>query len=306
MYILPKVLKFTWEISGKVLKGPLTHFLLAGAVMFGVSVLLAGGGANMGPAEDTRITVTKQEIQRLSTLWARRWRRAPSEPELRGLIASHIQQEVFYRQARALGLGRDDTIVRRRLVQKLELFISYSAVNDQPSQMALRAYFAKHRDRYRLPGSLSFTHIYFNPDKRGKEVRSSAKTVLVALTKTKLPPLRAPDKGDRFMLRYDYARMSHRDIARQFGRIFADAVFKVLTSDWVGPIESGYGLHLVRVHDRTPGRRARFEEVKQAVLRDFVGEFRRKAKTAAYKKMRGRYRIVIETDAGPQPWKAMD
>ena len=85
------------------------------------------------------------------------------------------------------------------------------------------------------------------------------------------------------------------------GRKFARAIFKVLTGDWTGPIESGYGLHLVRVHDHTPGRHARIEEVKQAVLRDFVEEVRRKAKTAAYKNMRSRYRNVIETGAGPQP-----
>ena len=294
------------EMVRKVLKEPLAHFLLAGAVVFGVSLLFAGGGANKGPAVDARITVTKQEIQRLGAVWARRWRRAPTKQELRGLIAAHIRQEVFYRQARALGLGRDDTIIRRRLVQKLELFIIYAAAGDQPPEKSLRAYFAKNRDRYRLPGSLSFTHIYFNPDKRGKEARSGARTVLVALTNTKNPPLRAPDKGDRFMLRYDYARMSRREIARQFGRKFADAVFKVLTSDWVGPIESGYGLHLVRVHDRSPSRHARFEVVKHAVLRDFVEEVRRNAKAAAYKKMRDRYRIVIETDAGPRPWKAKD
>lgn len=288
-----------------LLREPLVHFLVAGAMLFGVSVLFTGG-ANKGLAVDARITVSKQEIQRLRALWARRWRRAPTEAELRGMIANHIQQEVFYRQARTLGLGREDKIIRRRLVQKLELFIIYSATGDQPSEKALEAYFAKHRDRYRRLGSFSFTHIYFNPDKRGKEARSGAQTVLAALTSTKNPPLRAPNKGDRFMLRYDYARMSHRDIARQFGRKFADAIFKVLTSDWVGPIESGYGLHLVRVHDRTPGRHARFEEVKQVVLRDFVEEVRRKAKTAAYQKMRGRYRIFIETEAGPQPWKAKD
>lgn len=287
-----------------LLREPLVHFIVGGALLFAVG-LFYGAKGDSNPVE-TRIVVSKQEVNRIRALWNQRWRRSPTGQELRGLIAAHIQQEVFYRQARALGLGRDDTIIRRRLVQKLELFIIYSAAGDQPSEKSLRAYFAKNRNGYRLPGSLSFTHIYFNPDKRGKEARSGAQTVLVALTNARNPPLRAPDKGDRFMLRYDYARMSRRDIARQFGRKFANAIFKVLTSDWVGPIESGYGLHLVRVHDRTPGRHARFEEVKQAVLRDFVEEVRRKAKTAAYKKMRARYRIVIETDAGLQPWKAKD
>ena len=147
------------------LKEPLFHFLLIGAGLF---VLFYQVSEPESDRPD-RIEVTAGDIERMANLWARRWQRPPTAAELQGLIDAHVREEVLYREARALGLERDDTIVRRRMAQKMEFFFQDIAARKEPSEQELQEFLDSNSDRFRKPARVSLTQVYLNRDKRGDQ-----------------------------------------------------------------------------------------------------------------------------------------
>lgn len=101
----------------RLFREPLCHFLLIGALLFVLSGLLRGGTV---PAPAT-ITVSAAQLTLLQEQWAQQWGRPPTRQELQGLIDQHIHDEVLYREAKALELDRDDTIVRQAYRRGLAL-----------------------------------------------------------------------------------------------------------------------------------------------------------------------------------------
>lgn len=278
---------------------PLLHFLAIGAFLFGVYLWL--NDPYKGSAS-TRIEVSANDIELLRARWMKQWQRPPTANELQGLIESHIREEVLYREAVALGLDKDDTIVRRRMAQKMEFLVADVAVPMEPAEAELRAYFEANQERYRDPVTLSFTHIYFNPDRRGASAQSDAEVALTRLQVAKQPPRRAPDLGDRFMLAHEYVGESTPDIARDFGGAFAQALLKLEPDKWQGPVASGYGLHLVYIKDRVEPRLPDFVAVREKVKNDFLVDKRHEVNEFAYQRLRERYEIVIA--APPEDQKA--
>ncbi len=269
---------------------PLVHFLALGALLFGLYLLV---NDNAAVEANTQIVVTEADVEWLRQNWIRQRNRPPTVPELKGLVEAHIREEVYYREALALGLEADDTIIRRRLVQKMEFLSEDLALQVEPIDEALRAFFEAHAEDYRLPPRLTFSHIYFNLDRRGEAARQDAEQALAALQALAAPPLSAPERGDGFMLPYDYVAQTPRDIAQQFGQDFAQAVVDLEPGAWRGPIASGYGLHLVRIEDRTEPRLPDFDQVREPVRRDFDNARREQMNEAFYATLRGRYDIEI-------------
>ncbi len=101
----------------RVLREPLVHFLLLGGVLFLIFGLTNQTGTTNS---DQRIVVSAGRIEQLATVFGKTWQRPPTSKELKGLIDDFVLEEVYYRQAVAMGIDRDDTIIRRRLRQKLE------------------------------------------------------------------------------------------------------------------------------------------------------------------------------------------
>ena len=270
---------------------PLVHFLALGALLFGL-YLLVNDDASV--ETDTQIVVTEADVEWLRQNWIRQWNRPPTLPELQGLVEAHIREEVYYREALALGLEADDTIIRRRLVQKMEFLSEDLALQVEPTDEALHAFFEAHVEDYRLPPRLTFSHIYFSPDRRGEATRQDAEQALAALQAMAAPPPSAPERGDGFMLPYDYVAQTLRDVAHQFGQDFAQAVVDLEPGTWHGPVASGYGLHLVRIEDRTEPRMPTLDEVREQVQRDFDHARREQMNEAFYATLRARYEIEIE------------
>jgi hypothetical protein len=270
----------------KIYKEPLFHFLIIGALIF---VLFAIAGEEENNPGGNKIIVSTAEIERLSATWSKKWNRPPTETELKGLVDSYIKEEVYYREALALGLDQDDTILRRRLMQKMEFLSNDLAELNQPDEDALNKYFLDNQEKYELPARVSFTHIYFSWDKRGVKVVEDAKSVLSGLSS-----LRAPELGDSFMMQYDFDQETPFEVERLFGKGFAEKLFALETNAWQGPIESGYGLHLVRISEKIDARMPELASVIDKVRTDYVFEQRQQVNREIYERFRERYEIVIE------------
>ena len=270
---------------------PLVHFLGIGALLFGVFALV---NDEVGSVAPNRIEITASNVERLREVWSKQWNQQPTETELKGLIESHLREEVLYREGLALGLDKNDTIIRRRLAQKMEFLFEDLAVQREPTEEDLKAYFDRNKDKYLLPARVSFSHIYFNVDRRGQAAYDNANQLLNKLQSHKPSLLRASNQGDRFMLEYDYAQKTQQEVGNVFGRQFAEKLFKTQKGIWQGPIESGYGMHLVRVHEVVDSSLPRFVEVQARVKTDFMAERRRSANERIYQTLKSRYNIVVE------------
>jgi len=280
----------------RLIREPLVHFLALGAALFALYALINPGATDR---RTTRIDVGPDELAWITTTWSQQYRRPPSDAELRSLVDEYVHDEVLYREALAMGLDRDDIIVKRRLVQKLGFLTEDVATQQPPTERELEQYFAANRERYRLPPRLTFTHIYFSTDQRGAAARPDAERVLARLSHAGAPA-RAPELGDRFMLQYDFAERAPDEIAQLFGGAFAESLFALpppQASGWQGPLNSGFGVHLVRVVARTPGRMPELAEVVTAVRQDLDLERRNEANARRYATLRGRYTVQVDSAA---------
>ena len=280
----------------KLLREPLVHFLLLGAMLFGAFALLG----ERSSAPTGQIVVTPGHIEHLTVGFTRTRQRPPTAQELAGLIDDYIREEVLYREALAMGLDRDDTIVRRRLRQKLEFLTEEVAETAPPTEADLQVFLQQHPDAFRVEPRLAFQHIYLNRHRRGAAANAEAQQLLAQLstgdTATDTAAL-----GDPFLLPSEFALSSRSEIARLFGDAFATQLQDLVPGHWMGPIESGYGLHLVFVRERVDGRVPALAEVRQAVQREWLAARRKAVNEQFYQRLRARYTVVVE-----QPQAASD
>jgi len=274
----------------KWLNEPLLHFLVVGALLFGLY-------SHLNPVEeklaDNVIVISAGDINRLSASWAQRWDRPPTEDELKGLIDAYVREEVYYREALALGLDKNDTVLRRRLMQKMEFLSDDIADLNTPRETDLQKYFTDNLDKYELPGRVSFTHIYFSYDKRGEQVIADAEKALATIREDETLH-RAPEKGDTFILQYDFAMEEPAEITRIFGEDFSNRLFTLEQGSWQGPVMSGYGLHLVRVVDKVAASTPEFVDVVNQVRSDWEVDQRERINREIYQRFRDRYEVIID------------
>lgn len=272
------------------LKEPLFHFLLIGTGLF---ILFYQVGDSTVDRPD-RILVTAADIDRMATLWSRRWQRPPTPGELEGLIESHIREEVLYREAHALGLERDDTIVRRRMAQKMEFLFEDLTPLAEPTEAELQAFLQDNAERFQESPRFSFLHVYLNADQRGEQSFDDARLLLDDL-RIKGSDADIVTASDPFpMLEHRLEDRSERDIARLLGQNFAEGLTGLPIKQWCGPIESAYGVHLVYVLERTELRMPILVEVRDRVSVELLIKKQREANKAMYRTLRDRYEIVVE------------
>ncbi|MEE2778396.1 MAG: peptidylprolyl isomerase [Acidobacteriota bacterium] len=287
----------------KLLREPLVHFLAVGVVLF----VVAGLTRDPGSGRQARILVTDDDIARLSVAWQRQWRRPPSVDELANLVRSHLREEILYREAVALGLDQDDTIVRRRLVQKMEFLSEDMAVQTDPPDDAIADYFNANIEDFRVPPRVGFTHAYFSRDRRGEATDKDTRALVERLSGN-VDPAAADDEGDRFMLQRSYAAKSEVEIGQLFGRAFATSIHGLEVGRWHGPIESGYGLHAVFVHSREESRLPALDDVRDEVRNELLTTRRREANRDLYERLRDKYVIEVEDSelAGQLPAQVLE
>ena len=271
----------------RILLEPLTHFTVIGALLF---VVLAG---RAGDDADREILVTRGQIESLSQIWQRTWQRPPTEAELQGIIRDHVREEILYREARAMGLDENDSVIRRRLRQKLEFLAEDFAALAEPADADLQAFLDAHVERYALSPRLSFQHVFVSEDKRGADAEGEALQLLSVL-RDQDPESTTDDVGDPLPLPRVLEDVSLEEVQRIFGDEFAEALEDLPAGSWQGPVRSAFGQHLVFVSRHEPGRQPELAEVRETIRRDWLAEQQRAARETFYDNLRERYEVTIE------------
>jgi peptidyl-prolyl cis-trans isomerase C len=273
------------------LREPLVHFLLIGLVLFAVyGVLNPDPGRGGSP---NQIVLTEDDLGQLHIAFTAQWRRPPTPEELAGLINSRVREEILYRQALALGLDKEDTIVKRRMAQKMEFLAEDLSDLREPTTEELRAWFEENSGQFELPARATFRHLYFSPDRRGQRAYDDAVSTLNKLAgKSEDSPVAAA-LADPFMFQDYYGDRTPEQLAKEFGPNFAQSLLQLKPGAWQGPIQSGYGWHLVWIDSIKPSRVPEFEEVESDVKSTWIDEQRAEFKRKAYEAMKARYEVIL-------------
>jgi peptidyl-prolyl cis-trans isomerase C len=276
-------------LARRWLREPLVHFFLAGALIFAIYELVNPAASRSDRVN--QIALTQDDLRQLAVHWLAQGRPPPTADEMRALVEEKVREEVLFREAIALGLDKNDEIIKRRLAQKMDFLATDIAALQNPSDTDLRAWYVQNSGRFALPPRATFRHLYFSLDRPGARDRAAA-----ILDKISGKPADAPEVAtvaDLFMFQDYYAERAPDQIAKEFGPGFAKAVFRLKPGAWQGPIQSGYGWHLVFVDALEPGRVPSFEEVEPDVKSAWLDQKQREIKRIAFEAMRARYTVVV-------------
>ncbi len=269
-------------LSRRWLREPLLHFLMLGVGLFVLFRLASGPGT---PGQD-EIVVTTGQINTIVEIFSKLRQRPPSLAELEGLIEEHILEEVLYREALAMGLDTDDTIIRRRLRQKLEFLVDDFAAAE-PDDEELLALMEDSPERFREESTISFAHVFFQAD-----ANEAALELLAELRSG--TDIDVPTAGDPLPLPASFDVMRVSEIGALFGTQFRQELWELETDAWTGPIVSPYGVHLVNVSERSEGRLPELGEIREIVVREWLAVRRRVAQDTFFGQLRSQYVISVE------------
>ena len=278
----------------RLLKEPLVHFLVLGALIFSVYAWVNPGASSRKDNGGGTVRITSNEIVWLKETWSRQWQREPTHEELRGLVTDFLKEELLAREARAMGLDEDDTIVRRRLAQKLEFLVQDTSRLAEPTEKDLKRFYEANLERFQTEPRISFTHVFFSREKRS-DAAAEAKAALYGLSRG----ANASEFGDRLLVDSEILDADTQSVSGQFGREFANAVFALKPGAWSGPIESGYGLHLVRVSAVKPAKQREFAEVKAQVLERWREQRQREDNEKYFGSLLKKYDVVVDDNVKP-------
>ncbi|EPE97160.1 peptidylprolyl isomerase [Rhizobium grahamii] len=282
--------KKKWQ---RLLSEPLLHFVVVGVVLFGGYRLFTP--APEEAVDQQKINLTKDDVRQLAVTWLAQGRPPPTPDEMRSLMDQKVTEEILFREAVSLGLDRDDEIIKRRLAQKMDFLAADLASLDEPNNAQLEAWYAKRSDRFALSPHLSFRHLYFSFDKHGEAARDAAVAAIPTISGKPASSPEVASVADPFMFRNYYSDATPDQMAKELGPNFAKALFTLKPGSWQGPVQSGYGWHLIWVDSIEPGRVPAFEEVAPAVKSAWLDERYAEVKSNALKEMRSRYVVNLPT-----------
>jgi hypothetical protein len=273
----------------RFLHEPLVHFALLGALLFA-----SYGFLNRDPAANPqRIVVSPGRIEHMITTFARAWQRPPSDAEMNALVDQYVREEVFSREAIKLGLEQNDTVIRRRLQQKMEFIAEDLASRSEPTEADLAAYLAEHPDAFRQDRQLTFRHVYLNPQTRGDQLDADAAMLLTDL-RAAGAQADMSELGDPTLLERAFRDESQRRVEAMFGAEFSAELASLPLGEWIGPVHSSFGTHLVLVEQRTEGRVATLDEVRPQVRREWENARRLEMNAKFLETLLEQYEVTIE------------
>lgn len=271
-----------------IFKEPLLHFLVFGALLYALHSMLQPSGNSTGGD----IVVTDAQVQTMVETFMRTWQRPPTLDELDGLVDDHVRTEVLVREAMALGLDRGDTIIRRRLRQKMEFFTETGDDEAAPNNEQLDTFLQAHSEQYLTDGTASFRHIFFDTEKRKESTRADAESALLKLRGEPDKPLNERLGDSLMVIKPEWDNVSRSQVTAIFGGRFAEALFAQKPGEWTSPITSAYGLHLVYVDTITAGRLPTVDEIRDELKRDFEASRRYAKEEAFYQGLLSRYQVT--------------
>lgn len=272
-----------------LLREPLLHFLLIGLGLF-----VLYGQVSPGDSGSKRIVVSQRAVDDMVGQYQAAWNRPPSPAEIQELVDTYVRDEILYREGVSMGLDQDDAVIRRRIRQKYDL-IAEEQLRSEPTDADLLAYLKAHPAEFLRPAVVSFDQIFFDPASSSPEGVRVVKAKLVKGANPVLP-------GHASMLPRRVENSSLDLVARDFGDGFARQVGAAPVGQWVGPLASGMGVHLVRVSARTDPSLPPLDRVRAAVAREWESDRRTRSSEAEYRKLRVDYDVVVKAKlpAAPQ------
>jgi len=267
----------------RLLREPLFHFFAFGGLIF--LLFVAVSGQTQEPVGT--IVIEPERIEQLGTGFQGVWGRPPTDDELHAIIDDFVREEIYYREALALGLDRNDTVVRRRLRQKMEFLTDTGADLLEPAAGELEAYLAANEQTFRREPRLTFEQIYLGgaPDQE---------TITRSLSALQSDPATDPSElGERTLLPAQLGLSPPGAIDGVFGSDFFNRLAEIPSGLWAGPVESAYGVHLVRIIDSLPARMPQLEEVRNAVLRDWKAAKAQELRELHFARLKERYAVEI-------------
>jgi hypothetical protein len=275
----------------RLAREPLIHFLLIGAALFAVYHYLQPA-RGVAPTSK-QIQLSLDDLAQLAALFQSQWRREPTPEEFGRMVEQKVESEVLYREAIAMGLDRNDEIVKRRMALKMQFLAEDVTAAREPTTDELKSCFEKNSAKFAQPPRLSFRHLYFSTDRRGAHARDDAAKALAQLTGQPEDVNLRESFADPSMFEDYYRDRAPDYLGKEFGPQFAQAVQKLPSGSWQGPIQSGFGWHLVFVDTVIPGRVPDFEEIESDVKTAWLTAQKAVAWDKAYKEMRAKYTVLL-------------
>jgi len=274
----------------RIFSEPLIQFLFLGTLLF----LLSSYIYRQRDKQSREIIVNNERIGMMVMNYKTQTGDLPNKQQLDAMIDNYIREEISYREARKMGLDKDDEIIRRRLSQKFDFLQSDITEAAQPSDKDLKQFYLQHPELFQTETTVSFSHIYFSTDNSTEnKAKQKALKVLQQLKNSHLH--RAPEKGDRFPLQYDYTEQSALDIQQNFGdKSILDTLFKASVNKWVGPVQSGYGWHLIFISRRNKAFEIPFASIKEEVKIKYLEAAKEAQNKMKYDELTANYIIKRE------------
>lgn len=268
--------------TGKLVREPLLHFLLIGLAFFALYGAVSPGGGN-----SKRVVVSQTRVDDMAHQYQALWGRPATPIELGGLIETYVHDEIIFREGQALGLERDDAVIKRRVIQKYDLMEEETGDRAAPTDVDLNGWLNAHPQMFSVPAVVSFDQVYFDQAAALPTTVAAAKAAL--LNGGSMAGL-----GQATLLPATVRAMPLDQVARDFGGDFAQQIAVLPIGGWRGPLVSALGEHLVRVNARVASRLPALDEVRAAVTREWENDRRERARDTSYNKLRGDYDVVIE------------
>ena len=270
----------------KILKEPLLHFLFIGACLFGLYAWINPDAMQ----SDKRIVVDQGQVNSLAMRFQRVWQREPTKQELQGLIEDYVIEEIYYREALAMGIDKDDPVIRRRLRQKMETYTDSLATTLAPSEDELNQYLQQHPDKFKTENRYSFQQVYINTDIPEDQLQAKLKSIQSALQSGE-----SVDSGSS-LLPASFTDADGFVIDRTFGQGFAAQLDTLELNKWSPPLQSGLGLHFVMLSSRKAGQLPALASIRDKVEREWRFDKAQEIDKTLRKKLLANYDVVITAD----------
>ena len=267
--------------------------LLGFGLLLALILLVVRGTPQAGDAIG-RVTFTEVDVKQVHARHMRTWNRPPTAEELRKAMEQYVREEILYREALARDFDRNDPTVRLAMVRKVMMLGTARAEAMAPSDKELQAYFSMRQERYRIPAVVDLVQVFVSVDKRGDQAGTDAERLLAELREQDPQANELEAYGDAIMLAHVNADMSEYDLDRTFGKGFGKAVVALEPGQWAGPVESGYGLHVVKVVRREDAAIPDWRDVRQKLITDVQFEARKAAEDQLYAEIAPRYQILYD------------
>lgn len=266
----------------RIIREPVLIFIISGSLLFFIYHEIKQHYAD----QNMKIKVTREQIDLLVESFESTWNRPPTEVERQGLIESHIKNEVFYREAVAIGLDKSDQAIKRRLRQVMELLID-DVATIYPSESQLQEYLASHPEDFKRDPKISFIHGYYPFEEKQKaflDKNEISNGIKQNLSYSKLLS----------MVPGEYQDVSVSEISKTFGNAFSRSLVEMEMNTWQGPVESAYGWHLVKISAMKEGFVPPLDEIWDVVEREWSVARKQKLLEEQYSRMKEKYQVVME------------